>query len=110
MDRKRTKKGDATQIRIHLRGSRTVAKNPALSFRYLIIGGNRLNVRFLDDTGRVAASLGTDELKVGTWNDQVLPVAIPAGTRITDILFTSPNGSRPEILLDDLLFYAPGRN
>jgi inosine-uridine nucleoside N-ribohydrolase len=102
---------DVPGIRLGLRGGRPAGEETWLFFRYKLRGADRLRVVLANDTKHTNLVWSLGPLQQGHWAD--LNVRFPKGfwprlgDRVDDIYFLLPPGG--ELLVDDVLLYAPGR-
>ncbi len=95
------------QLRLGLRGRRTLSQTVELSFRYRLNEAEGLRVELADSKSSEARGVELRDLERGKWATATARFTkVPNGAEADEIRFALPKGA--ELLLDDLLLYEPG--
>ena len=104
-------------VRMHLRGERPLGAATHLRFRYLLTGGDRMQLHLANSKTKDNYRLELTGLKQGEWAEATVDFAASqrtdgrpgtpkAGDRVEELWFVLPKGA--ELLVDDVLLYEPG--
>jgi purine nucleosidase len=101
--------GDASWIRLHLRGQRVLGEKAHLFFRYRLTGADSMRVALVQS--KVSHPVPLKALTTEKWAEAVVdfstaPRPPRSGDLVDEIHFLLPAGA--ELLIDDLLLYEPG--
>jgi hypothetical protein len=98
-------------IRLHLRGERLCGEQTHLAFRYHLTGAKDVRVALVHTASKESHAVTLTGLQQGAWAEATVDFGKAAGPRpgdrVDEIHFLLPAGA--ELLVDDLLLYAPAK-
>lgn len=92
-------------IRLDLKGERLLDRRVELTFKYKLDATNDVKVQLYSRGAAKAEATQTIELPGEKWGEHTLKFTVLPDTPIDEIRFLLPSG---ELLIDDVLLYAPG--